>query len=87
MPFTLAIPRRPPSRTDRRETGLLKHSHPSECLWAILECMFQVLHDSLLPYSLFYPPLCLNVVWVGVECLDLALSRQFDLTLPFLQLP
>ena len=78
--------RLPCTPTDTKP-NLLKHSHPPERFRAIFERMLQVLHDGLLSYSLFYPPLCFNVVRVGVERLDLALPRQFGLVVPFLQLP
>ena len=62
-----STPLRLPFTPTNNETNSLEHGHPPKRLWAILECMLQILHDSFLSDSLFYPPLRLNIVRVGIE--------------------
>lgn len=64
-----------------REPHILQHRHTAKDLRRVLERMFEVLHNRLLPYRLFYPALCLDVEWVCLHggklalCLDVARTR------------
>ena len=51
--------------------GILEHGHPPEGFRRVFEGMLQILHDGLLAYGLFNPPLGLYVERIGIETLDL----------------